>query len=145
MALVNLDPANENPEHEYDGDISELICLTDVMEAFHLGPNGGAEGVKHLPPVWLTSLACPADTAGLMYCIEYLEKNSDWLQDVLAGMEGAAACAVSGRAAPRTLLFFLPCAALCRQVRHLGLPRTGGDVHASQQRLQHAGGSCAPT
>ncbi|CAE7234296.1 gpn2 [Symbiodinium sp. KB8] len=64
VALVNLDPANENPEHEYDGDISELICLTDVMEAFHLGPNGG-----------------------LMYCIEYLEKNSDWLQDVLAGME----------------------------------------------------------
>lgn len=37
-------------------DISNLIALEDVMENLHLGPNGG-----------------------LMYCMEYIDKNIDWL------------------------------------------------------------------
>ena len=65
IATFNLDPANDSPPFSYDVDISELITLDDAMDAFRLGPNGG-----------------------LMYCIEYLEKNTDWLQDKLQAHEG---------------------------------------------------------
>jgi hypothetical protein len=41
-------------------DIRELISVNDVMEELHLGPNGG-----------------------LVYCMEYLLQNMDWLQDAL--------------------------------------------------------------
>ena len=37
-------------------DISELIKHEEVMKAYHLGPNGA-----------------------LVYCMEFLEKNIDWL------------------------------------------------------------------
>ncbi|KAK2719023.1 GPN-loop GTPase 2-like [Artemia franciscana] len=56
VTLVNLDPANDNVPFESDINISELITLEDVMEQLKLGPNGG-----------------------LIYCLEYLEKNVDWL------------------------------------------------------------------
>ncbi|KAJ3024360.1 GPN-loop GTPase 2 [Thoreauomyces humboldtii] len=56
VAVINLDPANEVLPYIPDVDISELITLEDTMEEFGLGPNGG-----------------------LIYCIEYLEKNMDWL------------------------------------------------------------------
>ena len=55
-ALINIDPANENVPYEADVDVGELIQLEDVMRAYKLGPNGG-----------------------LVYCMEYLEKNLDWL------------------------------------------------------------------
>jgi len=55
-ALINIDPANENVPYEADVDVAELIQLEDVMRAYKLGPNGG-----------------------LVYCMEYLEKNLDWL------------------------------------------------------------------
>lgn len=58
--IVNLDPANDNIPYACDIDISELITLEDVMENLHLGPNGG-----------------------LIYCMEYLEKNMDWLIEEL--------------------------------------------------------------
>jgi hypothetical protein len=41
IATINLDPANNTPVFEYDADISELITLDDVMDAYKLGPNGG--------------------------------------------------------------------------------------------------------
>jgi hypothetical protein len=44
--------------------ISDLITLQDVMDEFDLGPNGG-----------------------LVYCMEYLEKNLDWLQEALKPLE----------------------------------------------------------
>ena len=47
-----------------DVDISELIQLEDVMTAFKLGPNGG-----------------------LIYCMEYLEKNFDWLLTKLEALK----------------------------------------------------------
>ena len=53
--IVNLDPANEIYT-DFDIDISEIITLLQVMQEFDLGPN-----------------------AGLIYCMEYLEKNLDWL------------------------------------------------------------------
>ncbi|KAJ3195668.1 hypothetical protein HK101_011410 [Irineochytrium annulatum] len=56
VAVVNLDPANDSLPYHCDINISELITLDDVMTEFGLGPNGG-----------------------LIYCLEYLEKNMDWL------------------------------------------------------------------
>jgi len=59
-AIVNLDPANENIPYKCDIDISSLITLEDAIDAFGLGPNGG-----------------------MIYCLEYLEKNIDWLLEQL--------------------------------------------------------------
>ncbi|KAJ3292599.1 GPN-loop GTPase 2 [Borealophlyctis nickersoniae] len=56
VAIVNLDPANDVLPYTPAIDIAELITLEDCMEEFGLGPNGG-----------------------LIYCMEYLEKNMDWL------------------------------------------------------------------
>ncbi|XP_032058320.1 GPN-loop GTPase 2 [Aythya fuligula] len=65
VAVVNLDPANEGMPYPCAVDISELITLPDVMESLKLGPNGG-----------------------LIYCMEYLEANLDWLQEKLAALRG---------------------------------------------------------
>jgi len=59
VAILNIDPANEGEALPYEAsiDISDLIQLEDVMnEPLNLGPNGG-----------------------LVYCIEHLEKNFEWL------------------------------------------------------------------
>eukprot|EP00124_Ichthyophonus_hoferi_P006014 Ihof_evm2s1120 gene=Ihof_evmTU2s1120 len=53
------------PTYEPTINLSELINLEDVMEKLELGPNGG-----------------------LVYCMEYLEQNIDWLQDKLKELEG---------------------------------------------------------
>lgn len=58
VVTVNLDPANDTLPYVPDIDIKSLIILEDVMSEMSLGPN-----------------------ASLMYCIEYLEKNFDWLLD----------------------------------------------------------------
>ncbi len=55
--VVNLDPANENLTYECDINIYELINIDDVMINCKLGPNGG-----------------------LLYAIEYLEENFNWLE-----------------------------------------------------------------
>lgn len=65
VAVVNLDPANDNLHYECKINISTLISLSDVMDNLKLGPNGG-----------------------LIYCMEYLEKNVDWLQNELKKLEG---------------------------------------------------------
>ncbi|XP_067094528.1 GPN-loop GTPase 2 [Osmerus mordax] len=57
VVVVNLDPANERMPYTCAVDISELVTLDDVMEGLKLGPNGG-----------------------LLYCMEYLEANLDWLE-----------------------------------------------------------------
>jgi len=54
--IINLDPANENMTYKPAVDIMELIKVEDVMNDLNLGPNGA-----------------------LMYCMEYLEQNYDWL------------------------------------------------------------------
>ena len=56
VAIINLDPANDVLPYECAVDVSSLVTLTDVMENLKLGPNGG-----------------------LIYCMEYLETNYDWL------------------------------------------------------------------
>lgn len=56
VAVVNLDPANENMLYEPAVDVMDLVSVEDVMGTLNLGPNGA-----------------------LMYCMEYLEENFDWL------------------------------------------------------------------
>ncbi|XP_069683334.1 GPN-loop GTPase 2 isoform X2 [Periplaneta americana] len=56
VAIVNLDPANDLLVYKADINISNLITLEDVMNSLTLGPNGG-----------------------LLFCMEFLEKNMDWL------------------------------------------------------------------
>lgn len=57
VEVVNLDPANEQMEYECEIDIMRLITAEDAMDQLKLGPNGA-----------------------LMYCLEYLEKNLDWME-----------------------------------------------------------------
>ncbi|KAM5541836.1 hypothetical protein V8D89_004565 [Ganoderma adspersum] len=64
IAIVNLDPANENIPYPCAIDIGSLIKLEDVMNEFGLGPNGG-----------------------MLYCMEYLEANHDWLEDRLKELD----------------------------------------------------------
>jgi len=56
--VVNLDPGNDLLPYDCAVDVMELIRLEDAMEEFDLGPNGG-----------------------LVYCMEYIEQNLDWLQE----------------------------------------------------------------
>ncbi|KAK8977372.1 hypothetical protein V6N11_034421 [Hibiscus sabdariffa] len=60
VAVINLDPANDSLPYECAVNIEDLIKLSDVMTEHSLGPNGG-----------------------LVYCMDYLEKNIDWLQSKL--------------------------------------------------------------
>ncbi|XP_043482122.1 GPN-loop GTPase 2 [Leptopilina heterotoma] len=56
VAIVNIDPANENMEYTPTINIADLIKLDEVMSIHKLGPNGA-----------------------LIYCMEFLEANIDWL------------------------------------------------------------------
>ena len=62
LRVANLDPAAEQFGYHCDFDVRDLINLEDVMEEFGLGPNGG-----------------------LVYCMEYLLHNIDWLKEELDG------------------------------------------------------------
>ena len=64
VSLINLDPANDSLLHETDVDVNELITLKDVMDELELGPNGG-----------------------LLYCMEFLEKNVEWLHTKLSNIQ----------------------------------------------------------
>lgn len=68
VGVVNLDPANENMEYKPIIDVMQLITVEDVMEQYHLGPNGS-----------------------LMYCAEFLEAHlEDWFLPELR--KAAATC-----------------------------------------------------
>ena len=56
VAIVNLDPANENMTYTADMDISDLVQVEEVMDQMKLGPNGG-----------------------LMYAIQFARANLDWI------------------------------------------------------------------
>ncbi|KAG8700279.1 hypothetical protein FRC08_004792 [Ceratobasidium sp. 394] len=60
IAVVNLDPANDRVPYQCAIDIASLISLQGAMEEHGLGPNGG-----------------------MLYCMEYLEANFDWLEEQL--------------------------------------------------------------
>jgi Conserved hypothetical ATP binding protein len=67
VSIVNIDPANDHIPYPCAVNIADLITLDDVMDEFGLGPNGG-----------------------MMYCMEYLEKNLDWLIEKLKPLKGKA-------------------------------------------------------
>ena len=54
--IVNLDAANINMPYDCSIDLVDLITVDDVCDNLNLGPNGS-----------------------LMFCIEYIENNLDWL------------------------------------------------------------------
>ena len=60
LKVCNLDPAAEVFKYTCDIDIRDLISLDDVQELENFGPNGG-----------------------LVYCMEHLVENIDWLLDEL--------------------------------------------------------------
>lgn len=62
--VINLDPANDSMNYKATIDIMELITVEDVMSNMNLGPNGA-----------------------LMYCMEYLEQNFDWLLSKLNNIQ----------------------------------------------------------
>eukprot|EP00250_Pteridium_aquilinum_P015602 c22668_g1_i1 orf=148-1059(+) len=64
VAVVNLDPANDSLPYKCAVNIEDLIKLEDVMNQHGLGPNGG-----------------------LVYCMDYIEKNLDWLKSKLEPLE----------------------------------------------------------
>eukprot|EP01126_Amoeba_proteus_P005023 TRINITY_DN11657_c0_g1_i3.p1 TRINITY_DN11657_c0_g1~~TRINITY_DN11657_c0_g1_i3.p1 ORF type:complete len:279 (+),score=55.63 TRINITY_DN11657_c0_g1_i3:181-1017(+) len=61
--VVNLDPANDFLPYECAVDLKDLVTLESVMEHYSLGPNGG-----------------------LLFCVEFLEKNLDWLVEKLKAL-----------------------------------------------------------
>jgi GPN-loop GTPase len=65
--VVNLDPANDRLAYDCKVNIYDLITVEDVMANCGLGPNGG-----------------------LMYCIEYLEENIEWLIQSIAKLSEAS-------------------------------------------------------
>lgn len=60
VAIVNLDPANDVAPYDAEVTIEDLITVDQVQEELGLGPNGA-----------------------MIYCMEYLEKNADWLEEAL--------------------------------------------------------------
>lgn len=64
ISVVNLDPAAEHFDYQPVVDIRELITLDDAMEdeELHYGPNGG-----------------------LVFCLEFLIENQEWLREQLCG------------------------------------------------------------
>merc|ERR1712137_1266 len=62
--IVNLDPATDDIQYVPSVDIRDLIGIEDVMEELQLGPNGG-----------------------LVYCMEFLGDNFDWVREEIGGYE----------------------------------------------------------
>lgn len=60
LHVVNLDPAAEDFKYSVSIDIRELISVDDVALELSMGPNGA-----------------------LVYCMEYLIENLEWLEDKL--------------------------------------------------------------
>ncbi|VDP23239.1 unnamed protein product [Echinostoma caproni] len=61
VEVINLDPANDSLPYTCSINLSDLIRLDEVMDYLGLGPNGG-----------------------LIYCMDYLYINRDWLTTRLA-------------------------------------------------------------
>ncbi len=67
ISIVNLDPANDALPYPCALDIGSLITLKDAMQEHEHGPNGA-----------------------MLYCMEYLEANLDWLEDGLKALDDDA-------------------------------------------------------
>ena len=83
--VVNLDPANDRLSYDCQLNIFELINIEDVMVNCELGPNGS-----------------------LIYCMEFLEENMDWLVNGLQKLCSKPVKNQSGQSQPPYILFDLP-------------------------------------
>jgi GTPase SAR1 family protein len=70
-SVVNLDPANDRTTYPCAVDVRELITLDEIMKDEELGPNGG-----------------------VLYALEELENNMEWLEQKLAQLGGNTALEV---------------------------------------------------
>lgn len=70
-SVVNLDPANDHCSYEPAVDVRDLVTIDEIMEQESLGPNGG-----------------------ILYALEELEHNFDWLEEGLKELGGPHATAV---------------------------------------------------
>jgi len=64
VAIVDLDPANENMTYQPEVDVADLVRLEEVMDTMGLGPNGG-----------------------LVYCMQFLLENYSWLEGRLDSLD----------------------------------------------------------
>ncbi|KAI9694122.1 MAG: hypothetical protein M1822_003393 [Bathelium mastoideum] len=64
-SVVNLDPANDHTSYPAALDIRDLVTLDEIMASDELGPNGG-----------------------VLFALEELEHNFEWLQDGLKQLGG---------------------------------------------------------
>lgn len=64
-SVVNLDPANDQTSYPCALDVRDLVTLEDVMSEDRLGPNGG-----------------------VLYAVEEVEQNFDWLEEGLKELGG---------------------------------------------------------
>ena len=64
-SVVNLDPANDHTSYPCALDVRDLVTLEEIMADDELGPN-----------------------AGVLYALEELEENWEWLEQGLKGLGG---------------------------------------------------------
>lgn len=69
-SIVNLDPANDHTSYPCALDVRDLVTLEEIMAEDTLGPNGG-----------------------VLYALEELENNFEWLRDGLKELGGNECCA----------------------------------------------------
>lgn len=67
-SVVNLDPANDHTSYDTALDVRGLVTLEDIMKDDELGPNGA-----------------------VLYALEELEHNWEWLEDGLKELGGKRA------------------------------------------------------
>ena len=84
--IVNIDPANELLPFQPAIDISELISTDDVMDQMKLGPNGA-----------------------LIYSMEYLLKNWDWLVQKIRSLPAGELKSSSGSAIKMNPYLIIDC------------------------------------
>ncbi len=108
VALINLDPANDVLPYQPAVDVSDLVCLEEVMAELKLGPNGGEIrrcwwSLRRQEAQYMQAcaehvhLACLYANAGMVYCMDYLQQNLDWLKEQLAPFEQGAVSAAEDR------------------------------------------------
>ena len=68
-SVVNLDPANDHTSYPCALAGRELVTIEETMEDLELGPNGA-----------------------VLYALEELEHNWEWLENGLKGLGGREAC-----------------------------------------------------
>lgn len=68
-SVVNLDPANDQTSYPCALDVRDLVTLEEIMAEDTLGPNGG-----------------------VLYALEELENNFEWLRDGLKELGGNERC-----------------------------------------------------